>query len=93
MTAHFKNFIDGQWRDGAGLCRNINPSDTNDVIGEYAKLSQDTTAAADDVKAFTLASTYSLSKRTTAYAAYVNKNPEGADNNLNIFGLGLRHSF
>ena len=37
MTAHFKNFVGGAWVDGAGLCRNINPSDTNDVIGEYAK--------------------------------------------------------
>lgn len=63
------------------------------VIGEYAKLSKDSTAAADDVKAFTLASTYSLSKRTTAYAAFVNKNPEGGSNNVNIFGAGLRHSF
>jgi alpha-ketoglutaric semialdehyde dehydrogenase len=37
MTAMFKNFVGGAWIDGAGLCRNINPSNTSDVIGEYAK--------------------------------------------------------
>jgi aldehyde dehydrogenase (NAD+) len=33
----FKNLIDGQWCEGAGVSRNINPSDTRDVIGEYAQ--------------------------------------------------------
>src|SRR5262249_41668053 len=32
-----KNFIDGEWVDGTGICRNINPSNTNDVVGQYAK--------------------------------------------------------
>jgi acyl-CoA reductase-like NAD-dependent aldehyde dehydrogenase len=30
------NFIDGSWREGAGLNPNINPSDTSDVIGMFA---------------------------------------------------------
>ncbi len=37
MTAVLKNYIGGEWVEGAGVCRNINPSNTNDVVGEYAK--------------------------------------------------------
>jgi len=37
MTVALKNFIGGEWIDGSGLTRNINPSNTNDVVGEYAK--------------------------------------------------------
>ncbi|MBV8379506.1 MAG: aldehyde dehydrogenase family protein [Paucibacter sp.] len=33
----FKNYIGGEWLDGVKLSRNINPSDTRDVIGEYAQ--------------------------------------------------------
>jgi alpha-ketoglutaric semialdehyde dehydrogenase len=32
-----KNLINGQWVEGAATTRNINPSDTRDVIGEYAQ--------------------------------------------------------
>ncbi len=32
-----KNLIGGQWVDGAKASRNINPSDTRDVVGEYAQ--------------------------------------------------------
>ena len=35
MTVH-KNYIDGEWRDGAEVCENVNPSDTSDVVGAYA---------------------------------------------------------
>ena len=37
MTAILKNFIGGEWVDGSGVTRNINPSNTNDVVGEYAR--------------------------------------------------------
>ncbi|MGY2982871.1 acyl-CoA reductase-like NAD-dependent aldehyde dehydrogenase [Bradyrhizobium sp. USDA 4508] len=37
MTAHQKNFIAGEWVDGTGITRDINPSNTTDVVGEYAK--------------------------------------------------------
>jgi len=37
MSAILKNFIAGEWVDGAGLTRNINPSNTNDTVGEYAR--------------------------------------------------------
>ena len=33
----FKNLIGGEWVDGARASRNVNPSDTDDVIGEYAQ--------------------------------------------------------
>ncbi|TDP73979.1 aldehyde dehydrogenase family protein [Roseateles toxinivorans] len=32
-----KNFIAGEWLDGARISRNINPSDTRDLVGEYAQ--------------------------------------------------------
>jgi len=31
-----KNLIHGEWVDGASTARNVNPSDTRDVIGEFA---------------------------------------------------------
>ena len=33
----FKNYIGGEWADGPRASRNINPSDTDDVVGEYAQ--------------------------------------------------------
>ena len=33
----FKNFIGGEWLDGPKTSRNINPSDTRDLVGEYAQ--------------------------------------------------------
>ncbi|RKP58530.1 aldehyde dehydrogenase family protein [Pararobbsia silviterrae] len=35
--SEFKNLIDGQWVGGASISRNINPSDTADIVGEYAQ--------------------------------------------------------
>ena len=37
MSALHKNFIAGEWVAGAGVTRDINPSDTNDVVGEFAQ--------------------------------------------------------
>jgi acyl-CoA reductase-like NAD-dependent aldehyde dehydrogenase len=33
----FKNLINGEWTDGASVSLNINPSDTRDLIGEFAQ--------------------------------------------------------
>ncbi len=33
----FKNLINGEWVEGARASRNINPSDTRDLVGEYAQ--------------------------------------------------------
>ncbi len=48
MGAHYKNFIAGDWVDGATVTRDINPSDTNDVVGEYAQADAAQTGAAID---------------------------------------------
>lgn len=32
-----KNYIAGQWVEGASINRNINPSDITDIVGEYAR--------------------------------------------------------
>ena len=42
----FQNYINGQWVGSAAVIENINPSDTSDVVGLYAKASpQDCLAA------------------------------------------------
>jgi len=33
----YKNLINGEWLEGARVSRNINPSDTRDLIGEFAQ--------------------------------------------------------
>ena len=48
MTMH-RNLIGGEWREGASMSPNINPSDTSDIVGEYAQA--DTTHAAAAVTA------------------------------------------
>ena len=40
------NYIDGEWVQGARASRNINPSDTRDVVGEYAQADAAQTSAA-----------------------------------------------
>jgi alpha-ketoglutaric semialdehyde dehydrogenase len=40
------NYINGEWAQGARASRNINPSDTRDVVGEYAQADAAQTAAA-----------------------------------------------
>ncbi len=46
MSALHKNLIAGEWVEGAGVSRNVNPSDTNDVVGEYAQADAAQTDAA-----------------------------------------------
>ncbi|NBQ40246.1 MAG: aldehyde dehydrogenase family protein, partial [Alphaproteobacteria bacterium] len=41
MTEHFKNLIAGEWVDGASVSINVNPSDTNDVVGHFARASKE----------------------------------------------------
>jgi predicted porin len=66
------------------------------VIAEYAHTAVKSTAVSDNVAAATLAATYSLSKRTTAYAGMVAKRVQsdvvqGTD--TNTYAMGLRHMF
>ena len=42
----FKNFIGGEWVDGNDSAPNVNPSDTSDVIGHFARASADQTQTA-----------------------------------------------
>ena len=37
MNAIQKNFVAGEWVESAGVSRNVNPSNTQDIIGEYSK--------------------------------------------------------
>src|SRR5271157_1285181 len=46
MSMLHKNFIGGEWVEGAGVTRDINPSDTNDVVGEYAQADASQTSMA-----------------------------------------------
>ncbi len=39
MTDTHRNYIGGEWTDGEGVSRNINPSNTDDVVGLYAQAS------------------------------------------------------
>ena len=39
MSALNKNYIAGEWVEGDGVSRNVNPSNTNDVVGLYAQAS------------------------------------------------------
>jgi alpha-ketoglutaric semialdehyde dehydrogenase len=45
MTMH-QNFVAGRWIDGTEAQKNVNPSNTNDVVGEYARASRDDALAA-----------------------------------------------
>jgi aldehyde dehydrogenase (NAD+) len=42
----FKNLINGEWLEGSKVSRNINPSDTRDVLGEYAQADAEQTRLA-----------------------------------------------
>ena len=37
MSELNKNYVGGEWVDGASVSKNVNPSNTNDVVGEYAQ--------------------------------------------------------
>jgi acyl-CoA reductase-like NAD-dependent aldehyde dehydrogenase len=54
MSETAKNFIAGEWVEGDGVSRDVNPSNTNDVVGEFARASaaQTRTAVAAAKAAF-----------------------------------------
>src|SRR4249920_107906 len=66
MAELFKNYIAGEWVAGASATPNRNPSDTSDVIGEYAQADaeQARTAVAAARKAFPAWSTGSIQERS-----------------------------
>ncbi len=65
MAEQFRNFIDGDWVAGATVSVNRNPSDTNDVVGEYAQAdaAQAKAAIAAAKAAFPAWSTGSIQER------------------------------
>lgn len=67
----FKNLIGGEWIAGARYGQNINPSDTADVIGEYAQadVAQLNTAVAAAQLAFPAWSTSGVQMRSDALDA------------------------
>ncbi|MGO4138221.1 aldehyde dehydrogenase family protein [Rhizobium brockwellii] len=71
-----KNFIAGQWVEGSGIIRNINPSDTNDVVGEYAAADERTTQLAIDAAA-------------TAFPAWSRSTPELRSDILDRIGTEI----
>lgn len=46
MTKRYGNLINGEWIDGESFSANVNPSDTRDIIGEYARASTEQAEAA-----------------------------------------------
>ena len=40
MSELFKNYIAGQWVEGTSVNDNVNPSNTNDIVGRYARASK-----------------------------------------------------
>ena len=44
--SQFANYIDGQWVEGASASRNVNPSNLDDIIGEFAQADADQTQRA-----------------------------------------------
>lgn len=65
MAEQFRNYIDGEWVTGASVSVNRNPSDTNDVVGEYAQAdaAQAQAAIAAAKAAFPAWSTGSIQER------------------------------
>ena len=40
MTVHAKNFIAGEWAEAANAAPDVNPSNTNDIVGEFPRASR-----------------------------------------------------
>jgi alpha-ketoglutaric semialdehyde dehydrogenase len=76
MTAPFKNFIAGDWLDGAGVTRNINPSNTRDIVGEYAQADKAQTERA-------------IAAAKAAFPAWSRSNPQDRADALERIGVEI----
>ncbi|MCK1287732.1 aldehyde dehydrogenase family protein [Bradyrhizobium sp. 44] len=76
MTAILKNFIGGEWVDGAAVTKNINPSNTNDVVGEYAKADKAQTEKA-------------IAAAKAAFPAWAQSTPQARYDALNKISLEI----
>jgi alpha-ketoglutaric semialdehyde dehydrogenase len=68
-----RNFIGGEWLEGADAARNINPSDTADLVGEYAR------ADAAQVRA-------AVAAATQAFPAWSHSSPQVRSDALDRIG-------
>lgn len=76
MTAILKNFIGGEWVDGSGVTQNINPSNTNDLVGEYAKADKAQTEKA-------------IAAAKAAFPAWAQSTPQARYDALNKISLEI----
>lgn len=76
MTAILKNFIGGEWVDGSAVTKNINPSNTNDVVGEYAKADKAQTEKA-------------IAAAKAAFPAWAQSTPQARYDALNKISLEI----
>src|ERR1700749_4434998 len=76
MTAIMKNFIGGEWVDGSGITKNINPSNTNDLVGEYAKADKAQTEKA-------------IAAAKAAFPAWAQSTPQARYDALNKISLEI----
>ena len=72
----FQNFVAGQWLNGSRSFPNINPSDTADVIGEYAA------GSPDDVRA-------AITAAMSAFAAWSRTTPQQRADALDTVGTEI----
>ncbi|MGY3513341.1 aldehyde dehydrogenase family protein [Bradyrhizobium lupini] len=76
MTAILKNFIGGEWVDGSAVTKNINPSNINDVVGEYAKADKAQTEKA-------------IAAAKAAFPAWAQSTPQARYDALNKISLEI----
>src|SRR3954471_9535975 len=76
MSAVLKNFIGGEWVDGSAVTKNINPSNTNDVVGEYAKADKAQTEKA-------------IAAAKAAFPAWAQSTPQARYDALNKISLEI----
>src|SRR3954465_3183192 len=76
MSAVLKNFIGGEWVDGSGVTKNINPSNTNDLVGEYAKADKAQTEKA-------------IAAAKAAFPAWAQSTPQARYDALNKISLEI----
>lgn len=76
MTAILKNFIGGEWVDGSAVTKNINPSNTNDIVGEYAKADKAQTEKA-------------IAAAKAAFPAWAQSTPQARYDALNKISLEI----
>ena len=66
MSDIYKNLIGGEWVEGASATPNVNPSNTKDIVGQYARASR---AQADEAVAAAKAA-FPAWSRTTPQERY-----------------------